>query len=159
MQQWKRDNMDQREQTSFCGLWCNDCIPSNERLFALTAELSQLLDDISFKSYAEYKSDKIKEFKHYDKFVEALKAFEKLHCYNHCYKGPVSCSGCAPDCKIRMCVIKNSYEGCWQCQSFESCQHIADMKKMHPHIIENLKAIRTYGIKNWSKHRGKHYSF
>jgi hypothetical protein len=151
--------MKERESTSFCGLWCGDCIPSNERLFALAAELSQFLKDINFELYAKYKSRKVPELQHYDEFIEVLNAIEKLHCYNHCYLGPISCAGCASDCKIRTCVLENGFEGCWQCLNFETCPNINGMKRMHPNIIENLLAIQTYGIENWSQHRAKHYDF
>ncbi len=51
-----------KDLTSFCGLWCNDCIPGNEKLYALASELYQLLMDIDFKDYVKLKSQKVAEF-------------------------------------------------------------------------------------------------
>jgi len=93
------------DRTSFCGLWCGDCIPANERLYELTSELTRLLDETGFRNYAEFKSRKVPEFADYDLFVKVLNSFEKLHCYDGCRRGPRSEAGCAKDCKIRACCI------------------------------------------------------
>ena len=151
--------MEDKDLTSFCGLWCNDCIPANERLYALTAELFDLLNEIGFKNYADFKWNKVPEFKDYDKFISVLNAFEKLHCYNHCRKGPFSEAGCAPSCEIRVCVTEKGYQGCWECDSYALCEHIKRLERFHPEIIHNLQMINKYDIDSWKIFRGRHYNW
>jgi len=149
--------MSHTEKTSFCGLWCGDCIPATERLYELTAELNQLLLATGFKNYAEFKSSKVPEFKDYDVFVSILNAFEKLHCYNYCRKGPCSEAGCTPACKIRVCAMEKGFEGCWECDAYSSCEHIGRMEGVHPDIKHNLAMIKEHGTDNWREYRGRHY--
>ena len=148
-----------KDLTSFCGLWCNDCIPSNEKLYSLTSELNQLLEEIGFKNYADFKSKRVSEFKNYDIFIRVLNAFQKLHCYNYCRKVPYSEAGCNMACKIRICVTEKNYEGCWECDVYNSCEHITDMESFHPDIKHNLAMIKEHGIEDWKKYRGKHYQW
>ena len=44
---------DERALTAYCGLYCRDCIPSNERLSAALAELQSLVEDLNLARYAE----------------------------------------------------------------------------------------------------------
>ena len=150
--------MSDKELTSFCGLWCNDCIPSNEKLYSLTSELGQLLENIGFKNYADFKSNKVPEFKDYDTFVSVLNAFEKLHCYNYCRKGPCSEAGCTKSCQIRACAIGKGFNGCWECDVYLSCEHINKMASVHPDIKHNLSMIKEHGIDKWKAYRGRHYN-
>ena len=151
--------MSDKNLTSYCGLWCNDCIPANERLYALTSELSHILIDIGFKNYADFKSKRVPEFKDYDTFIRVLNAFEKLHCYNYCRKGPCSEAGCAQSCIIRICAIEKGYEGCWDCDLYSTCEHIEKMERFHPDIKQNLYMIKEHGTKDWKEYRGKHYKW
>ncbi|ACL22255.1 conserved hypothetical protein [Desulfitobacterium hafniense DCB-2] len=148
-----------KDLTSFCGLWCNDCIPGNEKLYALASELYQLLMDIDLKDYVKLKSQKVAEFRDYDIFINVLEAFEKLHCYNYCRKGPCSEAGCAQSCKVRVCAIKKGLEGCWECNAYFSCEYIAEMQLFHPDIKHNLAMIKELGTDNWQERRGRHYNW
>ena len=145
------------EKTSFCGLFCADCIPSNNRLFELAQELNCLLKDTNFQQYADFKSNKVLEFKDYDIFVKVLNSFEKIHCYQYCRKGPCSEAGCAQSCKIRVCSIEKKIEGCWDCDEYTTCEHIEKMERFHPDIKFNLSMIKEHGVHNWKNYRGKHY--
>jgi len=147
------------EQTSYCGLFCGDCIPANEKLYEITRGLSCLLTETGFKNYADYKSDKVPEFNDYDAFINVLNAFEKLHCYNYCRKGPLSEAGCAQSCKIRVCAIEKGLPGCWECDTYSSCGHIERIERFHPDIKHNLHMIKEYGADNWKDHRGRHYNW
>lgn len=151
--------MEIRKNTSYCGLWCNDCIPSDEELFQLAKALDQKVEDIAFEDYAKYKESKVPEFKYYKEFKAFLTAMEKIHCHNKCYDGPVSVAGCASNCKIRMCAIEKELEGCWQCVDFRRCPEIAGMQQMHPDIVHNLEVIKDKGIEEWKEKRGRHYNF
>lgn len=150
--------MTDRELTSFCGLWCGDCIPSNERLYTLTAELRALLAQTDFKNYAALKSTKIAAFQDYEVFLSVLNAFEKLQCYDGCRKGPRSAAGCAKDCEIRACAREKGLEGCWDCDACPTCGIIKKMEKSHPDIKRNLAMIQKHGIEHWKDYRGRHYS-
>ena len=46
----------ERTLTSYCGLYCRDCIPSNRRLFALAGELEDKLAELHFEEYAAHKA-------------------------------------------------------------------------------------------------------
>ena len=151
--------MNDAERTSFCGLWCGDCIPATEKLYEITQELNQLLIETGFKNYADFKSKKVSEFKDYDTFINVLNAFEKLHCYNYCRNGPCSEAGCNTSCKIRVCVIEKGFQGCWECDTYSSCEHIENMKGFHPDIKHNLNMIKEHGIDKWKNYRGKHYNW
>ncbi|MDD5934507.1 MAG: DUF3795 domain-containing protein [Clostridiales bacterium] len=144
-----------RDNTSYCGLWCLDCIPSYEELFSTVEKLKGILNETHFKSYAEYKSNKVKEFQQYDVFLEVLNAFEKIRCY----KGPHSVAGCASDCKIRQCCLEKEIDGCWRCEQYHNCESIIGMSEMHPDIVNNLDILHKNGINRWKNARGKHYNF
>lgn len=151
--------MNNSEKTSFCGLWCGDCIPATERLYEITQELNQLLKEIGFENYAEFKSRRVPEFKDYDTFINVLNAFEKLHCYNYCRQGPRSEDAGCENCKIRACAVEKGFQGCWKCDTYSSCERIEKMERFHPDIKHNLKMIKEHGIDNWKEHRGKHYNW
>ena len=147
------------EKTSYCGLWCCDCIPGDERIYELSSALSRVLTETGFKHYADFKSKRVPEFKDYDTFVNVLSAFEKLHCYNGCRNGPCSEAGCAVSCKIRLCSTEKGIEGCWDCDTYTTCEHIAKMERFHPDIKHNLAMIKKYGANNWKDRRGRHYNW
>ena len=149
--------MDHSRSTSFCGLWCGDCIPANEKLYDTISELKHLLVESGFRNYAEYKSERVPEFKDYDVFLRVLNAFEKLRCLNYCREGPCSEAGCAKECKIRLCSIENGFEGCWDCDTYNTCEQISQMERLHPDIKSNLTQIKAQGIDKWKEYRGRHY--
>ncbi len=151
--------MTDRELTSYCGLWCNDCIPSNERLYSLTSELRALLHSTGFENYAALKSKRVAAFEEYDRFLSVLDSFKTLHCFNYCRKGPCSEAGCAKDCEIRICVLAKSLDGCWDCDSYSACEHIGRREKLHPDIKHNLAMIKKHGIDHWKYYRGRHYNW
>ena len=151
--------MTDKNLTSFCGLWCGDCIPANEKIYELTSELSQLFIETGFKNYAEFKSRRIPEFNDYDTFINVLNSFEKLHCYNYCRQGPHSKEAGCETCKIRLCAVEKGFDGCWDCDIYNSCEHIIKMERFHPDIKHNLDMIKENGIDNWKEYRGKHYNW
>jgi len=151
--------MTDRDKTAYCGHYCGDCIPGNERLYALVSELQERLTETGFAHYAAFKANKVPAFRDYDKFLAVLNSFEKLHCYGYCRKGPHSEAGCTMDCKIRLCAIAKELDGCWDCDWVTDCAHIDKMLDFHPNGMENLAAIREYGFDNWKEQRGRHYKW
>ena len=149
--------MDNRDMTTLCGLWCGDCVPANDRLFALTAELETLLKEIQFEEYAEYKSATVPEFKDYVVFATVLDAFKKIHCRNYCRNGPVSIAASSPTCKIRMCALEKELDGCWDCDTYATCDMLIRLSNLHPAVMDNLAALKEHGIENWLEHKGKNY--
>ena len=151
------DITDARENTSFCGLYCRDCIPSNEELFSLLKKLKSVLATSGFENYAALKAARDDCFRDYPVFLQVLESMLKLECRNGCYRGPLSELGCKSDCAIRTCVIEHKYNGCWDCNIFMTCELLDQQKKVHPSLENNLNCIRRHGIGNWIEKRGKHY--
>jgi hypothetical protein len=144
-----------REQTAYCGLYCGDCIPSNQSLFDTAARLRQQLDDCQFEQYAEYKSTKNRTSTAYPAFREVLDAILTLRCPKTCFQG-----GGSPDCAIRACAREKRLEGCWQCEAFETCGLLNPMYAGHGDTVKhNLRMIQQHGVEHWSHARGKHYTW
>lgn len=142
-----------RKFTAYCGLYCLDCIPANKSFFRACDEFEKLLSDLKFDKYAEAKSKTNKAFRDYPKFASVLKEIKKLECTAPCQEG-----GCKPDCRIRECVQNKRYEGCWECDTSDTCDLLLPLKRCHGGTIDhNLEMIRRYGPDNWSDKRGKHY--
>jgi hypothetical protein len=143
--------------TSFCGLYCKDCIPSNNELFATIDKLKDLLDELGFAHYAKFKSTRIKAFESYGAFREMLTEIKKLKCETNCFEGPVSEYGCNENCDMRRCVIAKKIAGCWECDEYKVCRKLEPHKKFHPGMEHNLNMIKEFDIENWLDKKGKHY--
>jgi hypothetical protein len=146
--------MSEKRLTSYCGLYCLDCIPSNRCLFEILKSFENQLKKTKFEKYAKVKSVANLTFKKYSDFQEVLTAIKNLEC-----KAPCRENGGFVDCKIRSCAINKNYEGCWECGSFKSCELLSPIKKIHPLLDNNLGLIKHKGVDNWSPQRGKHYSW
>ncbi|MBA7678894.1 hypothetical protein ES703_87173 [subsurface metagenome] len=137
--------------TSYCGLYCLDCIPSNKKLFSTIKELENLLADLQVGKYVEIKSKKNEIYKEYPKFIEVLQEIGKLESFAPCREG------CKPNCKIRECVLNRNYEGCWECNNHRNCELLQPLKEIHPSLEYHLELIQKDGLENWSIKRRKHY--
>jgi hypothetical protein len=141
------------EFTAYCGLYCADCIPSNQALFNAAEKLRDELDDRQFDNYAELRSGNNAVFKGYQVFKEVLSEITKLRCANTCING-----GGNPNCRIRLCVRDKGIKGCWECSGFEGCELLEPLAEAHGDTLKfNLRLIKEYGIENWADKRGKHY--
>ncbi len=140
--------------TACCGIYCKDCIPSNERLFATAAALEAMLSDAQFEKYAALKARELPALGDYPAFARVLGELQKLRCHAVCAEG-----GCKAGCKIRACVRYKSLRGCWECGIFESCDLLAPMRMYHPGHLHNLRTIKQYGPDDWSERRGRHYQW
>jgi hypothetical protein len=57
----------------------------------------------------------------YEEFKKSLDGLAKMRCTKACSGG-----GGNPWCKIRICCQKKDIKGCWECESFESCNKLND---------------------------------
>ncbi|MBN2853332.1 MAG: DUF3795 domain-containing protein [Clostridia bacterium] len=146
-----------RNETAYCGLYCKDCIPSNEKLFTLVNELDQLLEELNFEKYAAVKSKRSSIFDKYDDFKSVLMEIKKIECKKGCFRGPESLLGCSKNCQIRECVIEKHLNGCWECEEYGKCSKLEKHKTFHPGLENNLDMIKEFGIDNWIDKRGIHY--
>ncbi len=141
------------ELTAYCGLYCADCIPSNQSLFHAAEKLKEELDKRQFENYAELKRVKNEVFKDYEVFKKVLSEIINLRCAATCING-----GGISDCQIRLCVRKEGLKGCWECSGFEECELLEPLSVYHGDTLKfNLRLIKEYGVENWADKRGKHY--
>jgi hypothetical protein len=150
---------DNRKYTAYCGLYCRDCIPSNNELFTLIDKLADTLDNLGFEHYAEFKSKRFKEFKNYGSFRRLLDEMKKLKCETNCFEGPVSEYGCNKNCEMRECVVEKGIAGCWVCEDYKVCKKLEIHKHFHPGMENNLDMIKEFGLDNWLDKKGKHYKW
>ena len=143
-----------KKYTAYCGLCCVDCIPSDEEFFSLIRHLEGRLDALQFQHYAKLKSKKDSTFNDYPKFLRVLKAIKSLRCAVPCRNG-----GGMPDCKVRWCAQRKSYNGCWECDKHEQCKLLAPLKKTHPNLDYHLGLIKKFGMAGWFKKRRAHYKW
>jgi hypothetical protein len=141
------------DRTSYCGLYCGDCIPRDKRVFLAVEELKKALDEVQFDQYAYLRSQSYGKLLDYPIFVRVLDEIEAIEC-----KGPCATGGGKKVCIIRDCVKQNGYRGCWECAESSSCVKLARLKRFHAKTIEhNHEMIRLHGIENWADKREKHY--
>ena len=147
--------------TAYCGLYCGDCNRFRSRASDLARDLLAELDSTKFDKYVKVKStalnqpNKREELRYYPEFRDIIETIIDLKCENPCRIG----GGCPTfSCKIMECCLTKGLDGCWQCDTFESCTQFDFLKAMHgDSLVENLRAIREHGIDNWVEHRGKFY--
>ena len=141
--------------TAYCGLYCGDCIRYQSKASDLANQLLNELDHHHFSDYSEIKKRHAKEFENYDAMVSLLNAVSKFSCEIPCRLGG---DGCGGSCEIVRCIKTKSYEGCWECNEFESCRKLEFLKPFHGEApINNLRIIRECGIENWASQREKCY--
>lgn len=142
-----------KKYTSYCGLYCLDCIPSNKKLFSTIRELENQLSNLQFVRYVEMKSKKNDVFKDYTRFIEVLKEIGKLESSAPCREG------CQPNCGIKECVLSKNYNGCWECDNYRNCELLQPLKEIHANLEYHLELIQKEGVENWGVKRKSHYSW
>jgi hypothetical protein len=151
---------DNSQLTTYCGLYCKDCIPSKTELYALATRLEDLLAELKFDKYAELKagqtywSEANSAFKDYGRFIAVLQAIRGLECKSHCREGGGWKGG---RCMVRNCAIEKGVSGCWECGEYKTCQHLGPLLKFHPNLAYHLELIRSEGIDKWAAKRRGHY--
>jgi len=138
--------------TSYCGLYCADCIPSRKDLFARARELEGILAALRFDRYAELKSARHVELRDYARFLEVLRSIAGLECPAPCREG-----GGDPACAVRQCVLSGGRDGCWECDDYRTCQTLERLKGVHTNLERHLGLIRSEGVDGWASKRGTHY--
>jgi Protein of unknown function (DUF3795) len=138
--------------TSYCGLYCRDCIPSNRRLFALAGELEGKLAELHFEEYAAFKARGDASFGDYQGFLRVLHAIRGLECTAPCRAG-----GGKIGCAVRDCVLARQLPGCWECPEYRTCELLGPLRRFHPNLEHHLDLIRQEGIDAWSARRKGHY--
>ncbi len=138
--------------TALCGLYCLDCIPSNEKLFTTVKELDTMLSDLQFEQYADLKSKGNSIFDDYGKFVDVMHEIAKLECVAPCTEG-----GCKSNCEVRDCVLNRKLTGCWECDGNSECHLLGPLKNIHPNLEYHLGLIKEYGTEDWIDKRSFHY--
>jgi hypothetical protein len=144
----------ERTYTSYCGLYCRDCIPSNRELFATAAELERKLADLHFEEYAAHKAKGDAVFGGYQGFLKVLQGILGLEC-----KAPCRAGGGKSACAVRDCVLERQLPGCWDCAGYRSCELLGPLRRFHPNLEHHLDLIRREGIDAWSAKRKGHYSW
>ncbi|MFA5063963.1 MAG: DUF3795 domain-containing protein [Dehalococcoidia bacterium] len=146
--------------TSYCGLYCKDCIPSRSGLYYHAARLEAILAELKFDKYAELKagqtywSESNASFKDYHCFTGVLQAIQGLECKSICREG----GGWKGErCMVRNCAIEKDLAGCWDCKEYKTCLHLQPLRKFHPNLAYHLESIKTEGIDNWAAKRRGHY--
>lgn len=138
--------------TSYCGLYCRDCIPSNRELFALAREMERKLEELHFEEYAAHKAKGDSVFGGYQTFLRVLQAIRGLEC-----RGPCRAGGGKSTCAVRDCVLERRFSGCWECPEYPTCALLGPLKRFHPNLECHLDLIRHEGIDAWSVKRKGHY--
>jgi len=149
------------ELTGYCGLYCPDCIRFKSKSSELAKALLNELKETEFECYAELKSSKlkqlqqVKQLEHFKECCDVLQAIVKLQCNNPCRAG----GGCPTfSCSILECCKNKGFDGCWQCEKFDGCEHLKPLEPIHGICVQkNLKHIKDLGIEKWTKNRCKPY--
>lgn len=126
---------------AYCGLYCGNCFFYKGEIADLARDLRKKLREAKLnQNYIEF-SKFAKEFKSYPQCYEVLGAMVKMRCKG-CKNG-----GRPPFCKIRNCCQKKGFEGCWQCDEFETCEKLSFSEPTHKDVhIKNLRKIKKWGI-------------
>ena len=136
---------------AYCGLYCGECINHKGEIADLARDLRKKLREAKFDRVSRGLSKYFKEFNKYQECYEVLGAMVRLRCKNACKNG-----GGPPFCKIRKCCQKKGYEGCWECEEFETCKKLEFLKPIHGDAhIKNLRKIKKQGIDKFLE--GKKY--
>jgi hypothetical protein len=127
---------------AYCGLYCGDCFFYKGEVADLARDLRKELRRLKLNQTYEEFSKFAKEFKNFPYCYEVLGAMVKMRCKKACRGG-----GGFPFCKIRKCAKKRGFEGCWQCDEFETCKKLDFLKPTHKDAhIKNLRIIKKQGI-------------
>lgn len=140
--------MDNENLISYCGLYCGSCFQYIGSVADMARDLRKELRKNKFDKVAE--AIPFKEFDNYPECYQCLGAMVKLRC-----KG---CRGGfrSKFCKIAKCAQKKGYQGCWECDEFETCKEFEFLKPIHKDAnIKNLRKIKKQGVEgflNGKKH-------
>jgi len=143
--------IEEKDLIAYCGLYCGECINHKGEIADLARDLRKKLREAKFDRVSRGLSKYFKEFNKYQECYEVLGAMVRLRCKKTCKDG-----GGPPFCKIRKCCQKKGYEGCWECEEFETCKKLEFLEPIHGDAhIKNLRKIKKQGIDKFLE--GKKY--
>ncbi|MDY6856186.1 MAG: DUF3795 domain-containing protein [Thermodesulfobacteriota bacterium] len=126
---------------SYCGLYCRDCPNYKGEIADLARDLRKKLREAKLDRVSKGLSNYFKEFQEYDTCYGVLGAMIRLRCKRGCEDG-----GGNPNCKIRRCSLKKDITGCWECDTFETCEKFGMLRPTHGEAcLKNLKRIKKKG--------------
>lgn len=142
---------DERYYIAYCGLYCKECIVYKCEIADAASKMLEIFEETSFYKIAEGIAKYYEEYKDYESFFTYLKLMADYRCKKVCRDG-----GGTPSCQIRSCCISKEFEGCWECEDFESCDKIQVLKPINGEAnVTNLRKIKNDGVECFLK--GKKY--
>ena len=116
---------------AYCGLNCFECFVYTKTISEAAKALRREMRAARLKNdWAE-----IPFLGEYEPFKKTLDSLAGFRCNKVCRDG-----GGNPWCKIRKCVQKKGFEGCWECADFNACN------KLWEKHLNNLKKMKKVGI-------------
>ncbi len=140
---------EEKDLIAYCGLYCGDCYRYKGKIADLARDLRKELRQEKFDQTAESMSQSsfFAILKYYPQCYDVLGTLVKFRCKRTCRGG-----GGPPVCKIRDCSQKQGFDGCWQCDDFETCQKLDFLKPFHEDAhIKNLKILKKAGVDSFLK--------
>lgn len=148
--------MSDEELIAYCGLYCGDCHGHQQKIPDLARDLRKELRAQRYDLFAKMASEKgfNKDLAEYETCYKVLGAMVKFRCNKACRPG-----GGPPFCKMRQCCQRKGYNGCWECDDFETCDKLDFLKDVHGDAhIKNLRRLKKNGVKAFVKGRHEWYS-
>lgn len=131
------------ELVGWCGLYCYECPSYTQKVANLAVDLRKQLRKDKVDKYADMmaKMPGFETFRNYSECMELLDAMTLIRC-NGCKAG-----GWDRSCRIRKCAINKKYRGCWQCDSFETCDTLKLLEDSEQNMhLNNLRNIQETGL-------------
>jgi hypothetical protein len=130
---------------------------SNPKNWQAIAAQMHLNADEAWEKFGQY----FDRFKDMAVFTGILDSIIKLQCKTPCREaGGCSVAGNIHQCSALQCVKSKQYQGCWQCDEFESCDKLKFLKKNYGFVIEeNLKTAREKGVTEVKSYGNRYYAW
>ncbi len=135
----------------YCGLYCGDCPGYNGEIPDLARDLRKKLRDSRVDRASPFLAKVHKGYKNYKQFDEILGLLMDMRCRKVCRERVR-----APACEIRKCCSEKRFQGCWECEEFETCKKSDWLKTVHDDAhIKNMRRLKKVGMDGFLK--GKRY--
>jgi hypothetical protein len=138
--------MSSQSDVAYCGLFCGDCIIRTSELGSRAGQLLDAIKTDAFRKVATGLPQLMPELREglaqYDPCCRALDAMRQLDCRRPCKNG-----GGSEACPMKQCCQTKAIAGCWQCETFETCETLAWLRPVHQDAhLRNPRTIRHLGI-------------
>ena len=131
----------------YCGLYCGDCPAYKREIPDLARDLRKKLRESRVDRAAPFLAKVHKGYKKYEQFNEVLGLLTQMRCKKVCRERVR-----APACEIRKCCLEKSFQGCWECEEFESCKKSDWLKPVHGDAhLKNMKRLKKVGMNGFLK--------